>query len=121
MKFLCWENGVLQVVSSSRNFFKKGVRSNQRCIKVDDNVQKWKKVNGMLRHPIHSLKKVERLHIQDRKAVMKILKKKGCKFQGSAKLKKAVKLIFQELSDKTSSSGSANTDWKHWVVVHGSV
>jgi len=29
-------------------------------------------------------------------------------------------MISQELSDETSSSGSANTYLKHWVVVHGS-
>jgi hypothetical protein len=49
-----------------------------------------------------------------------ILKKNDRKFQGSTKLKKAVRMISTETSDNSLSFNSVTTDWKHWVVLHGS-
>jgi len=108
------------VVSSSRKNIKKGVQPKECRTQVYGSLQKQKKVNVMLRHSVHSLKKVAGLPNKDRKTVMQILKKNVCKFQGSTNLKKAVRMISKDLTEETSSSSSNNTDWKHWVVMHGS-
>lgn len=109
------------VVSSSQRIVKKGwcLKGGQAfSVKVGS---KRKKVRGVLRHPVHSLKKVARLPHKDRAAVMKIFKKNSCKYKGSSSLKKAVRMISKDLSESSSSSSSANNnDWRHWVVMHGS-
>ena len=104
----------------SRKIVRQGVRSTIGRIKGQVPVPKRKKVNEVLRHSMHSLKKVARLPNQDRVAVMKFLKKNERKFQGSSKLKKAVTMISKDLSEETSSSSSVNNDLKHWMVLHGS-
>jgi hypothetical protein len=47
---------------------------------VDGSIQKRKKVDGMLRHSVHRLKKVARLPNKDRTAVIQILKKNVRKY-----------------------------------------
>ena len=108
-----------EVVSSSRKCLKQGARPKVSGDQADAFIQKLKKVDGILKHSVHSLKKVARLPIKDRKSVMQILKKNGRKFQGSSKLKKAVRLL-SKMSEDSSSSNSITNDWKHWVVMHGS-
>jgi len=109
------------VVSSTRNIATKGVgRRGGQDSKTDDGLKR-KKVKGVLRHPVHNLKRVARLPHKDRAAVMKILNKNKCKYKGSSSLKKAVRMLSKDLSEASSSSSSANNnDWKHWVVMHGS-
>lgn len=89
---------------------------------TDAMVSRRKKVKGVLRHPVHSLKKVARMPSKDRAAVMKALKKRPCKFKGSNSLKKAVRMMSNAKCDSSSSSSSAvnSDDWRHWVVLHGS-
>jgi hypothetical protein len=82
--------------------------------------QRRKKVNGVLHHNVHCLKKVARLPKNDRAAVMKFLKKNGRKHQGSSNLRKEVRMISKDLSDINYSSCYVNNDLKHWVVLHGS-
>jgi hypothetical protein len=107
----------VRAVSSSA----KDVQQRDRFKSGRYQAQRRKKVDGVMRHNVHSLKKVARLPNKDRAAVMKYLKKKnGCKHQGSTNLKKAVTRISKDLSDGSSSSSSVNNDLKHWVVLHGS-
>ena len=108
------------VVSSSRKILKKEVRNKANGVRADVSMQKRKKVDGILRHSVLSLKKVARLPIKDRQTVMHILKKYRRKFQGSPKLKKAVTMTSKEVFVDTSSSNSGTNDWKHWMVMHGS-
>ena len=61
-----------------------------------------------------------RLPTKDRTTVVHILKKRAHKFQGSQKMKKAVTMASKEASDDTTSSTSMYTDWKIWVLLHGS-
>ncbi|XP_039690367.1 uncharacterized protein [Medicago truncatula] len=109
------------VVSSSRKFDAKGKRL-KACRNIqEDVVVKRKKVKGLLRHSVLSLKKVARLPTKDRKVVMKILKKNDRKFKGSNSIRKTARMISKDLSENSSSSSSINnSDWKHWVVLHGS-
>lgn len=107
------------VVSSSRKEGKKRIRLRKKEgheVNVD---QKRKKVNGVLRHPVHSLKKVARLPLGDRAAVLQILKKNSRRARGVDRLKKAVNLISKDLSEKEASSGSVDKECNHWVVLHG--
>lgn len=108
------------VVSSSRKVGKKGARHSGYRPSGDGVAPSRKNVGGLLRHSVLSLKKVVRLPDKDRAAVMKILKRKGRKYQGSTKLKRAVNMISTESSEDISSSSSSNNDWHNWVIVHGS-
>lgn len=105
------------VVSSSRKVGKKGPRPSVCRPYGDVSTPIHKKAGGFLRHSVLSLKKVVRLPVKDRAAIMKILKKKGRNYQGSFKLEKAVRLMS---SEDISSSSSTNNDWHNWVIVHGS-
>ena len=53
------------VVSSSRKYYRIGVRPKGRGSQVEASPQKRKKVNGVLRHSVYNLKKVARLPIKD--------------------------------------------------------
>jgi hypothetical protein len=100
----------------------------RRCESQKNKVTK-KKVGGVLRHPVLTLKKVARLPSKDREEVMKVLR-------GS----KTMKAMNQKISNRrrqrenilrslettthtsTSQSGSVasvNNDWKNWVVLRG--
>jgi len=107
-------------ISSSRKVVNKGVRSKEGLSKGQGPHHRRKKVDGVMCHNVHSLKKVARLPNQDRSEVMKFLKKHGRKYHGSSKLKKAVTMISNDLSYSTSSSSSINNDLKHWVILHWS-
>ncbi|KEH25500.1 DUF4283 domain protein [Medicago truncatula] len=107
------------VVSSTRKVGKKSAQSRKAGQSVFPN-KKRKLVNGVLRHSVHSLKKVVRLSSRDRAAVLQILKKKSRKLKGSDRLKKAVRSISKDLSEKELSSDSVNKEWNHWVTLHGS-
>jgi len=112
-------HGAAGVISSSRRQVKKMVRPRNSSSHSGTVDKKRKKVDGVLRHTVYSLKKVARLPSKDRLKVLQILKKKARKRQGSARLKKAVNVVSQSNSNCSSSSGSVNNDWSHWVVMHG--
>ena len=75
-----------RVIFSSKNRLKKVVRSkdsqNQDAVQVQ--VHKCTKAGGMLRHSVHSLKKVARLPSKDHLEVPMSLKKKVRKRHGKA-------------------------------------
>jgi hypothetical protein len=112
-------HGDAGVISSSRKKSKKVMRPGDPCNQVGFVDKKRKKVDGVLRHFVHSLKKVARLPCKDRSNVLKILKKKVRKRQGSNRLKKAVDVVSHRNSNSSCSIGSENNDWSHRVVVHG--
>lgn len=105
------------VISSSRKKVKRVVWPRDLCNQDGTIDKKRKIVNGVLRHSVPSLKKVARLPCKDRASVLKILKKKVRKHQGSDRLKKVVDVVSQGKSDSLSSSGSVNNDWYYWVVM----
>jgi len=107
------------VVSLACKGVKKVVRSRKEVCQRDNGTLKRKKVNGVVRHSVHGLKKVARLPNSDRAAVLQILKKKTRRLQGSERLRKAVRMISKDLSDKVASSDLVNKEWNHWVVLHG--
>lgn len=112
-------HGEAGVISSLRKKFKKARRPSIDSTKSGLIVKKRKKVDGVLRHYVHSLKKVARLPCMDRSSVLKILKNRVRKRQGSARLKKGVDVVALSKSNSPSSSSSVNNDWSNWVVMHG--
>jgi hypothetical protein len=68
-----------------------------------------KKAGGVLRHRVHSLKKIARLPTKDRGEVLKVLGKCARRRKGAD----------HAASTESSASGSTNNDWKNWVTVHG--
>jgi hypothetical protein len=68
-----------------------------------------KKAGGVLRHPVHSLKKIARLPSKDRGEVLKALGKCVRRRRGGG----------QAISAEASTSGPTNNDWQNWVTVHG--
>ncbi|PNX89689.1 hypothetical protein L195_g045811, partial [Trifolium pratense] len=72
---------------------------------------------GMLRHSLHTLKKVARMPSKDRKEVLKVLKKNVCKRQGGSRADRSCEVVHQVSSEKNQSSASVNNDWENWVVM----
>lgn len=70
------------VVSSARKVGKKSAQSRKVVGHSVVPNQKRKRVNGVLRHSVHSLKKVARLSSRDRVDVLQILKKKHASLKG---------------------------------------
>ncbi|PNY07495.1 cysteine-rich receptor-like protein kinase, partial [Trifolium pratense] len=76
---------------------KKGRKGNHPVLSINAKGQQdpmKRKASGVLRHPLHSIKKVARMPTKDRSES-------------------------SSLRGESSSSGSINNDWKNWVVVQG--
>ncbi|MCH90958.1 DUF4283 domain protein, partial [Trifolium medium] len=80
---------------------------------------KRRKASGLLRHSLYSLKKVVRLPSKDRSEVLKVLKKKVRQRRGGKSVSRSSNVSLQASSEESTSSGSINNDWKHWVVMQG--
>lgn len=74
-------------------------------------------MGGVLRHCVHSLKKVARLPYNDRRAVLHDLKRRIRKRHGKAGVSRSVEMVSKGISEGASSSSSVNNDWKNWVVL----
>jgi len=73
----------------------------------------------MLRHNVHSLKKVARLSTNDRAAVLHVLNERVGKHIVKEGVTRSVKVISKSVSDGASSTSSVNNNWKNWVVLRG--
>ncbi|GAU20542.1 hypothetical protein TSUD_131000 [Trifolium subterraneum] len=73
----------------------------------------------MLRHPLHSLKRIARLPSEDRDEVLKVLKKNVLRRQGRAGVSHSRSVSRHSTTDDSSSSDSVNNDWKNWVAMQG--
>jgi len=73
----------------------------------------------MLRHNVHSLKKVARLSSKDYEAVLHVLKRRVGKRHVKGGVTRSVEVISKSVSDGTSSASSVNNDWKNLVVLRG--
>ncbi|PNX85649.1 hypothetical protein L195_g041719, partial [Trifolium pratense] len=86
--------------------------------KVDQDPRR-RKAGGVLRHPIHSLKKVARMPCKDRGEVLKVLKKSVRRRRGGDGLNRSCSMSCHVSSGDSGSLGSVNNDWMNWVAVHG--
>ncbi|MCH79869.1 sulfate transporter [Trifolium medium] len=79
-----------------------------------------RKEGGLLRHPLHSIKKVARLPSKDRGEVLKILKKQVRRRRGGDNINRSCSVSRRTSSVESSSSSSVNKDWQNWVAMQGS-
>lgn len=111
-------HGDVGIVSSSRRKSRQVAFSTEP--KHSEGASRFKrKVGGVLRHSVHSLKKVARLPYGDRKAVLHDLNRRIRKRHGKAGVTRSVDLVSKGISEGASSSSSVNNDWKNWVVLRG--
>lgn len=96
-------------------------------VSLKNNVKK--QTEGVLRHPILTLKKVARLPSNDREEVMKVLRKSKImkvlkqKIQNRRRQRERVTRSLEAVSlnslNESSSLGSVNNDWMNWVTLNG--
>jgi hypothetical protein len=78
-----------------------------------------RKAVGVLRHPVHSLKKIARLPSKDRGEALKALGKCVPRRRGGDQAIRSSPASGRASSEESSAGGSSNNDWKNWVAVHG--
>ncbi|XP_045791437.1 uncharacterized protein LOC123886142 [Trifolium pratense] len=106
------------IFSASKKNRKESPHGSSLKRKVDQDPRR-RKAGGVLRHPVHSLKKVARLPSKERCEVLKALKKKVRRRRGGDGLNRSCSMSCHVPSGDTVSSGSVNNDWTNWVAVHG--
>ncbi|GAU19085.1 hypothetical protein TSUD_79070 [Trifolium subterraneum] len=118
-----WLNDLNQrdawVIFTASKRLKKGGRSGARQQKEGKQDIKRTKAGGLLRHSIHSLKKVARLPSKDRNEVLQVLTKNMRHRRGGKGNSQMGDLSPRLSSEESTSSASVNNDWKHWVVMQG--
>ncbi|GAU51586.1 hypothetical protein TSUD_414300 [Trifolium subterraneum] len=97
-----------------------GVRVDERKKKVGREDASKKKVGGVFRHTLSSLKKVARLPSKDRSEVLRILKKTERRQRVRPRVPRLESVSNSVNSVSSASSVSCTNDWKHWVVMQGS-
>ncbi|MCH79282.1 cysteine-rich receptor-like protein kinase [Trifolium medium] len=110
-------HGDAGVIFSAKKRSKRAGRQITGLRKEEDLGVKKKKAEGMLRHS--SLKKVARLPSEDRREVLKILKKNASRYAEKTIANQSGEVRHHGSSDEASSSNSVNNDWQNWVVMHG--
>ncbi|PNX64747.1 putative sulfate transporter, partial [Trifolium pratense] len=113
-------HGEAGVIFSSRGKAKKGDKLAVRQNKVRQYESRKRKEGGLLRHPLHSIKKVARLPSKDRGEVLKILKKHVRRRRGGDSINRSCSVSRRTSSVESSSSSSVNNDWQNWVAMQGS-
>ncbi|PNX95462.1 putative sulfate transporter, partial [Trifolium pratense] len=112
-------HGDAGVIFSASKEGRKGYYSGQSSIKKGQQDTLKKKAGGVLRHPLHSIKKVARMPNNDRREILKVLKKKVRRRRGGDDINRSCSVSRLASSGDSSSSGSISNDWKNWVAVHG--
>ncbi|GAU38041.1 hypothetical protein TSUD_274430 [Trifolium subterraneum] len=107
------------VIFTASKRLKKGGHSGARQQKEGKQDIKRTKAGGLLRHSIHSLKKVTRLPSKDRNEVLQVLTKNVHRRRGGKGNSQTGDLNIRLSSEESTSSASVNNDWKHWVVMQG--
>ncbi|KAK2444862.1 heterogeneous nuclear ribonucleoprotein A0 [Trifolium repens] len=78
-----------------------------------------RKAGGVLRHPVHSLKKLARLPSKDRGEALKAIGKCVRRRRAGVESAKSNSASSQDGPEDSSMSGTVNNDWMNWVAVHG--
>ncbi|CAJ2645133.1 unnamed protein product [Trifolium pratense] len=109
-----------RVIFSSSGKAKKGDKLAARKQKVRQFDTRKRKGGGLLRHPLHNIKKVARLPSKDRGEVLKILKKHVRRRRGGDNINRSCSVSRRTSSVESSSSSSVNNEWQNWVAMQGS-
>jgi hypothetical protein len=112
-------HGEAGVIFSASKRAKKGGPPDLNKKGMGQPVTSSKKAEGVLRHPVHSLKKVARLPSKDRAEVLKVLGKCVRRRRAGAQGEQAPSADRKTSSESPPSLGSNTNDWKNWVAVHG--
>ncbi|CAJ2667463.1 unnamed protein product [Trifolium pratense] len=112
-------HGDAGVIFSASKKSRKGNHLGPSFKKNGEQDQRRRRAGGLLRHPVHSLKKVARMPSKDRREVLKVLKKSVRQRRGGDGVNRSCTMSRQASSDDSSSLGSVNNDWKNWVAIHG--
>jgi hypothetical protein len=78
-----------------------------------------RKVGGVLRHPVHSLKKLARLPCKDRGEALKALGRCVRRRKAGVQVTSSNFQGDPASTDVSSESGTKDNDWRNWVAVHG--
>ncbi|GAU36101.1 hypothetical protein TSUD_277120 [Trifolium subterraneum] len=111
------DHGEVGVTFSARKRGNKGGHQRLRQKKVGISEPKRRKAGGVLRHPLHSLKKVARLPRDDRVEVLKVLNKSMLRRR--RRVNRLCSESNQANTEESSSSVSNNNYWKNWVAMQG--
>jgi hypothetical protein len=113
----------------TRNVLKKVVKGDGKANKNYKSASK-KKVGGVLRHPVLTLKMVARLPSKDIKEFMKALKDTNVmkvvkqkirdRQRQRARVTRSLEEVPHNFSNGFSNAVSMNNDWMHWVTLKGS-
>jgi hypothetical protein len=103
------------VIFSASKRAKKGGPNGGHHMREGQAVDNSRKVGGVLRHPVHNLKKIARLPSKDRGEVLKALGKCVRRRRSGDRSNPAS----HASSEESSVSGTGNNDWTNWVAVHG--
>lgn len=108
------------VIFSARKRVRKGDPCGGRQKQVGHpDVSSRKAGGGVLRHPIHSLKKIARLPTKDRGEALKALGRCVRRRRAGDHANESNSASCQVSSDLRSTSGTSDNDWRNWVAVHG--
>ncbi|PNX71513.1 putative sulfate transporter, partial [Trifolium pratense] len=107
------------VIFSGCKRVRKGVHIGGRHHKGRPSGPRKSKEGGPLRHPFHSIKKVARMPSNDRRDVLKVLKKSIRRRRGGDEVNRSCSVRRRASLDESSSSASVNNDWKNWVAMQG--
>jgi hypothetical protein len=102
---------------------KKGVpqknRLGESMQREEHKVANKRKATGPLCHALFSLKRIARLPDKDRREVLHILHKNTRRAQGRRDVRSSREGDLKASDGVSTSSGSVNNDWKHWVAMQG--
>jgi hypothetical protein len=108
------------VIFSARKRVRKGDPCGGRQKQVGHpDVSSRKAGGGVLRHPVHSLKKIARLPTKDRGEALKALGRCVRRRRAGDHANESYSTSCQASSDLRSASGTSDNDWRNWVAVHG--
>jgi len=122
------QQGDVGLISSKNKRLKKTGKGNCEREGGNRHISSKRKVGGVLRHPVLTLKKVARLPSKDRQEVMKVLKnspvmqvlKQKVRNRQSQRERVTKSLeVDQSSNNETGSVASVNNEWKNWVLLHG--
>ncbi|KAK2452896.1 hypothetical protein QL285_000647 [Trifolium repens] len=107
------------VISSGKRRLVPGGDGARDQLKKAGQGQSKTKGGGFLQHSLHSLKRIARLPINDRREVLQVLQKTARKRRPRGAASRSRATGSRVSADEGQSSSSVNNDWKHWVAMQG--
>jgi hypothetical protein len=111
--------GEAGLVFSSKKGVPKKDRLRESRQRGEHRVANKRKATGPLCHALFSLKQIARLPDKDRREVLRILHKNTRRAQGRRDVHSSREGDLKASDGVSTSSGSVNNDWKHWVAMQG--